>query len=43
MNPIEIKQDSILKITEYKDTAKFILRDKYFDQGRANDFDQKLN
>ena len=40
---MEIDQDSTLKKTENKDTAKFILRDKYFDQGRGNDFDQKLN
>ena len=32
-----------LNITQYKDRAKFIIRDKYFDQGRKNDFDQKSN
>ena len=30
-----------LNITQYKGRAKFIIRDKYFDQGHKNDFDQK--
>ena len=37
------ERDSTLNITQYKHRAKFILQDKYFDQGRKNDFDQKPN
>ena len=40
---IQIEQDSTLNITQYKNRAKLIIRDKYFDQGRTHDFDQKSN